>query len=264
MSVTENANRLEIPFFLIGATAIDMVLNKGHNIPAKRATYDIDLGVEVPDWETFEQLQVALAETEDFVQTPSPHWLKFRMTIDVDIVPFGAIEHQEGEIVWPPDNAIEMCVTGFDDAMSNTLEVLLSAEPELVINTASLDAIAVLKLIAWRDRHHDNPKDAIDLMTILESYLDAGNQERLHDEHADMLDENFDYELAGARLLGRDITASIKPDTVALLEEILEQETREDQAAYRLAENMCSRGSGAEMIRKAKNLLLSMKEGIRD
>jgi predicted nucleotidyltransferase len=257
------AEKLEISFFLIGATAIDMVLHKGHDIPAKRATYDLDLGVEVPDWESFEQLKSALVDTEDFIQSPRQHQLKFRMEIDVDIVPFGEIE-KEGSISWPPDNAIEMCVKGFTDAFCNSTSVLMRAKPPLVVLTANLASIATLKLLAWRDRHYDNPKDAIDLMTIVQNYLDAGNQERLHAEHHDLVNEEFDYEMTGARLLGRDIKATTKPGTVALLQAILEQETREGQSAHRLAEDMCPRGSGPEMTMKARNMLQSLRQGIED
>ena len=39
-----------IHYVVVGATARDMVLSYGHGIASKRATVDIDLGVEVAGW----------------------------------------------------------------------------------------------------------------------------------------------------------------------------------------------------------------------
>jgi len=74
--------------------------------------------------------------------------------------------------------------------------------------------LAVLKVIAWSDRHITAPrKDAADLLLILKNYLDAGNQERLYDEAAHLLDDsNFNYERAGAWLAGHDAATAIRKD----------------------------------------------------
>lgn len=41
------ADSEDIPFFIVGATARDLILAKGHNIRPFRATLDIDVGVRV-------------------------------------------------------------------------------------------------------------------------------------------------------------------------------------------------------------------------
>jgi hypothetical protein len=51
-------------------------------------------------------------------------------------------------------------------------------------------------------------RDADDLRLIIQHYLDAGNQDRIYSEHgdcSDLLNEEFDYERASARILGRDV-----------------------------------------------------------
>lgn len=57
-------------------------------------------------------------------------------------------------------------------------------------------------------------KDATDLLLILKTYLDAGNQERLYKEAPHLLEDgNFDYEQAGAWFLGRDAAKAIEAES---------------------------------------------------
>ncbi len=55
-----------IPFFVVGATARDLILWYGFNIRPGRATRDIDIGVSVSSWEQYDQLKMALAATGKF------------------------------------------------------------------------------------------------------------------------------------------------------------------------------------------------------
>jgi predicted nucleotidyltransferase len=75
--------------------------------------------------------------------------------------------------------------------------------------------LAVLKIIAWSDRHDTAPrKDAAYLLLILKHYLDAANQQRLYEEAAHLLeDSSFDYERAGAWLAGHDAAKAIGKDS---------------------------------------------------
>ena len=115
-------------------------------------------------------------------------------------------------------------MTGFDEAYASALEVRLRAEPPLDVRVASPAGLVLLKLIAWNDRKPID-KDAIDLGVLIRSYLRLGNDRRLFDEHADLLEvEDFDYELAGAHLLGRDLAEICTGETRALLLDILARE----------------------------------------
>ena len=63
-----------------------------------------------------------------------------------------------------------------------------------------------MKIVAWDDRRFE--RDAQDLGLIMRHYLDAGNQNRVYTEQGDcfdLLNEEFDYEKASARVLGRDV-----------------------------------------------------------
>lgn len=131
----------------------------------------------------------------------------------LDIVPFGGIEkHDAREIGWPPDEAIRMNVAGFAEALRAAIDVELA--PGLNVLVASLPALAMLKIIAWRDRHAENARDAIDLRFLLATYAEAGNDERLYGGDAEALLEahGHDPDIAGAALLGRDMAALVTPE----------------------------------------------------
>jgi len=254
------AGEVGIPYFIVGATARDMVLSMGYGIDISRATADIDLGINVSSWDEFDQLKMALVKTGQFSDHRARQRLVFDNSIPIDIVPFGAISSADGNIRWPPEQDEVMNVVGFEDAFKLAQPVRLREEPPLDINFASPLGLAVMKLVAWNDRNAAGNKDAIDLATVLRTYLDAGNRERLYSDHADLLTEDFDYVLAGAELLGRDIASSVSSVTRKLMIEILQQETDVDSQS-RLAEDMSRRPSTIP-FEQHYAMLLSMKKGI--
>jgi predicted nucleotidyltransferase len=216
----------DIGFFLVGATARDLILHHGYGIAVRRATEDIDLGVQVSDWAEFGRLKEELLQISGFESAKESQRLLFQNRIPVDIVPFGDIQGQENEIHWPPDQSIRMRVIGFEDAYQNAQWVRLRSDPTLDVLVATPAGLATLKLIAWNDGT-DRGKDALDLAYLLRGYMDAAdNQKRLLGEHDDLLNAGeFDYERAGARLLGRDMAKLAAQETKQALMDILAHET---------------------------------------
>jgi predicted nucleotidyltransferase len=255
-----------IRYFVVGATARDMILGYGHGIAIKRATADIDLGVEVADWEEFNILKDELAATGQFELTRSAQRLIYKHELPVDIVPFGPLEHANKEIGWPPDHSVRMNVLGFEDAYRNAQTVRLRAGPVLDIPFATPAGLAVLKIIAWHDRSPEGSKDAQDLAFLMRSYLDAGQQERLAEEHPDLLEEDdFDYERAGARLLGRDMAKVMSTETREFVLGILKRET-DNPKRYRLVEDMMDKftmsgGAFEECLGHLEGLKAGIREG---
>ena len=182
----------------------------------------------------------------------------------VDIIPFGDIQGQENEIAWPPDQSIRMRVVGFEDAYQNAQLVRLRSDPTLDVLVATPAGLATLKLIAWSDRPTERGKDALDLAFLLRVYMDIGtHQKRLLSEHDDLLNaDEFDYERAGARLLGRDIAQLAAPETKQVLIDILTQETGKHDHC-RLAENM-TRGTYSESFDENLLLLEALEQGLLD
>ncbi|MGB0127615.1 MAG: nucleotidyl transferase AbiEii/AbiGii toxin family protein, partial [Rhodocyclaceae bacterium] len=202
------AEPLGIMPLIVGAFARDLHLLYGYGIQTLRQTEDIDFALAVPDWSAFGALQAQLVKTACFSTSPTaPHRLRHRNGLPIDLVPFGSVETCERKIAWPPRGEVVMDVFGLREAQATAIDV---AFPGGVLGrVVSLPALALLKIVCWSDRHYACPrKDAHDLLIILKNYLPAGNQARLFGEFASWTQEDaFDYESAGARMLGLDIRA---------------------------------------------------------
>ena len=264
-ALAEVAAAWQIRYFVVGATARDIIFGYGHGIAIRRATADIDLGVEVADWEEFHILKDGLVERDQFEPTLAVQRLLYKRELPIDIVPFGPLEHANKEISWPPDHSVRMNVLGFEDAYRNAQTVRLSSDPVLDIPFVTPAGLAVLKIIAWNDRTPQGSKDAGDLAFLMRHYLDAGNQERLAEEHPDLLDtDDFDYEHAGARLLGRDMAVIMSPETRKVVLEILDRET-DNPERYRLVEDMMGNFTKTgEAFEEYLQFLEVLKAGIQE
>lgn len=212
-------------WFVAGATARDWLLQGLYGIDTLRATKDVDFGLAVRDWEAFQRISQAIAEGGEFAPDPrAAHRLNHQKVrgFHIDLVPFGPLAGPGGEIAWPPDRAFVMDVTGFEEAFEAAIPITL--EDNFIVRVASLPALAMMKLLAWRDRRHEAlHKDAWDLRLLLTRYEMAGNADRIYDEGV-MAIEEFDAPRAAARLLGRDVSALLRPRSRAALLSLIDAE----------------------------------------
>ena len=112
----------DLPYFLAGATARDLLLEQAHNINPGRNTRDIDLALMVSNWPAFELLRSALLESGPFSPVGTlQHKLTFNGLYELDLIPFGAIEQADRTIAWPPEGDIVMGVFGFQEVFNHTL-----------------------------------------------------------------------------------------------------------------------------------------------
>jgi predicted nucleotidyltransferase len=236
--VKKVADSLNIPFFVVGASARDYILKHCYGIKPPRMTRDIDLGVEVASWEQFNQLKESLIATGKFSpDKKEPQRFLFDSVI-VDIVPFGSIADKNKRISWPPEHEIFMSMLGFKEAYEYSIVVRLSSDPELDIKLPTLPGLALMNLISWKEKYPERKRDAEDLLLIMQKYEDAGNFDRLYEEEQDLLQEEiFDTRLVGIRLLGRDMARIADPDTLRTVKTILDSETGE-RPRYRLVTDM--------------------------
>lgn len=262
--VKKVADSLKIPFFVVGASARDFILEHCYNIKSPRMTMDIDLGVEVADWDEFNKLSEVLLSTGKFSKTRGKQRLLFR-DVYIDIVPFGPIAGKDKKISWPPEHEISMSILGFEEAYEYSITVRLSSKPELDIKFPTLSGLALMKIISWKEMYPDRKTDAEDLLFIMKNYEVAGNEERLYSQALSLLEEeDFDTRLAGIRLLGRDIAKISDSQTLKAVKEILEGETGE-QSRYRLVEDMISGISVySDQFDEILNYVEKLKEGISE
>lgn len=262
--IQQAATKLGAPVFVVGAVARIILLEHIYGLSAGRATTDVDFAFALNDWEQFHVLKTLLLENPRFNTSKDvPHRLYFNApdlehSYKVDLIPFGGIETSPNTIAWPPDMAVMMNVAGFSDAFAAA--VCVEVSPGIEAAVASLPGIAILKLFAWADRRHENPKDAFDLVMLLRSYHEAGNDSRIY-ENASALAAleavDYDPELAGAWLLGSDVAAMVSTATAAGLETLLNGATRD-----RLIEDMSRAMRGREdAVDYASRLLSQFTKG---
>lgn len=120
--------------------------------------------------------------------------------------------------------------------MKHAVDVILPHGVRVLV--AEPPALLILKLIAWKERHYEQPKhDAVDIKTLLESYSGDWNVERIFEEADDLLEHfGYDVQLAAAALIGRDAAAIAERPTRKAVRAILETETAAD--AMLLASDM--------------------------
>ena len=253
-AVTTVANEQGLETFMVGATARIILLEHVFGLPSSRATRDIDFAFAVESWEQFHELRQHLASLASFTQlervaqrlTFKPEGLDHSYV--VDLIPFGGLETEANMIAWPPDMSVIMNVAGYRDAHAAAVQV--EVEPGLVISLASIPGIAVLKIVAWVDRGREGPKDAMDLVTLLRQYHEAGNQDRVYVDAISALEEvGYDIELAGAWLLGRDALALALPTTRQYLERLFADPKRIEVLVTDMARAIRTRDDALEYSR---------------
>ncbi len=258
--IEEVSRRMNCPFFVVGAAARDIILEHQFDIQPQRATVDLDIGVLMAGWDHFDELKDELIRSTKFSPSKQKQRLVFKKNFPVDIIPFGTIADENGSITWPPDHDIRMSVAGFQESYQHSISVKLTSNPELIVKVVSLAGLALLKLISWDDNHERQNRDASDLLFIMKHYLDAGNLDRLFDEGIDIVEEDtYDYDVASARFLGRDIATISSPSTKNKLIEILEREadsTQGHKIALTAMQNDLYRGESHQYIVEHFNALL--------
>lgn len=259
--IADVAQQSKLPFFIIGATARDLIFEHAYGIKAPRATRDVDLAVQVNDWQAFETLKRQLLASDQFIQDPKQlQRLLYQATIPVDIVPFGDIA-KNNNIAWPPEYSIQMTVAGFQEAYQHTQIVRLRDNPPLDIHVATPTGLLILKLIAWSERYPQGKKDALDIAFVLRNAVGEWNRTLLYQQHAKLLQEaDFDEDLAGARMLGQQIGEILSLPTRQLILDILQAQTG-TQSHYRLVEDM---NAAPQQFSQHLNLLEGLYLGLND
>lgn len=225
--VHESAQELRTGYILAGATARDLVLNGIFGLAPGKATLDLDFAFTVADWQQFDALKARLEATERFEASPRiPQRMFYEpggARLIVDMIPFGGVVRQDGTLAWPPDAETVMNVTGFSDASASA--ILVRVAPDLIVPVVSPAGLAVLKVLAWRDRGRRTNKDAGDLYMLLANYGEAGNEDRLYGEDLALLEqEGYAFETAGAVLLGIDVAHIVGPLAHTAIEAVLKSE----------------------------------------
>lgn len=194
--IDEVLTKRNIPFYLVGASAIALELLQDGKKPS-RGTKDIDFAIMISSLEDFEQVVKDL-ETFGFNKVKAP-WTIYhpKYNIAIDLLPFGEIE--ENYTINFNERFTDLHVLGFKEVLEDANEIWIE---ERIAKIPSLQGMILLKLVAWADRPEERPNDAYDILKIIDYYYFYKLEEIL-DNHYDILTDDFDDMKISARVLGR-------------------------------------------------------------
>ena len=223
------ADKRNVPILLCGAMARDILFWHMHGLELRRATMDVDISIQIRNWEAYEEFSEALMK--DGFENPfndHPEKLRDKDTgVELDLLPFGEIAGDGRMIVWPQDGSL-WNIIGLQDAFEHALHLAVSCDGQTQsISFISAPALVMLKIVAVHDRPEDRfKKDGTDIGFVIKHYLDIGNRNRLKAPPEDdiMARVGDDLDLATAMLLGRDINKIAGEDTLKYVLELLEIE----------------------------------------
>ncbi|WP_320534444.1 nucleotidyl transferase AbiEii/AbiGii toxin family protein [Robbsia andropogonis] len=240
LTIDRFCTKVHVPYFLIGATARDILFHHLHGFPIRRLSLDIDFGIAVQDWTHFQMVLGQLTQSGAFRRHQRiAHRFYFDAGIGdelcVDLVPCGNVEAPDGTVAWPPDQSIIMTVAGYTEALEHAIQ--FAVDENVTIPICSIPGLVLTKLIAWLDRGDREPKDASDFAYVLQNYARAGNEERLFSDeaYAVLAAQNHDPDAAGATLLGQDVARLAKDAARMHLHSILFEAPREKLLSQMMA-----------------------------
>lgn len=199
-------------FFVIGATARDIILQQLADTSSRRKTRDLDVAIAISEWADFDRITGILIEN-GFKKDIHMHQRFYYGDYELDIVPYGIVAKDDDCIYWPPEEVIAMSVKGFDEILKDAITV--SVDDEFNIKIASLHGLFLLKFNAWQDRHFETSKDAEDMSFILSNYFIANVNRNFHPEVYDWI--RFDEYIIGGYWLAHDFAIVTDEGTGCLL-----------------------------------------------
>lgn len=238
-AIDDAARAFNLPYFLAGAMARDILLTHVHGIQTGLATADVDFAVAVAGWDEFDRIKASLILAGFSSTEKIAHRLYYRPAgtrtgHPVDIIPFRGVETPPLTIAWPPEHTTIMNVIGYEEVLANAVPVKI--DDTLTVPIASLPGLTLLKLFAWQDRHAETPKDARDIAALFRHYLDAGNRDRIFESEIDLLEAvDYNLDLASPRLLGKDARRIASPATLSAAEILLNNNRTLDRLLTHMA-----------------------------
>ncbi len=222
-------HKMNRDFFVIGATARDIVVQQLLDMSSRRKTRDLDLAIAITNWQEYGEVKDALV-ADGFEKDPSKHQRFYYDDYEIDVVPYGYVAKEDDNIYWPPEETIAMSVKGFDEVLSDAITV--DIDDKFSIKIASLHGLFLLKFNAWMDRHLVTSKDAEDMSFILSNYLMANLDREAYMEVYDW--ENFDEYVAGAYWLAHDLADLLTADQLDYYAGQIANELQKEEQSYLL------------------------------
>ncbi|MDI1297815.1 nucleotidyl transferase AbiEii/AbiGii toxin family protein [Methylotenera sp.] len=264
--INEVSKTLGLELLLVGAQARIILLENIYGLNPGGATRDIDFAFAVESWDQFNQIKQSLISTGQFRElTKEKQRLLYKSDLIqheyiVDIIPFGAVQDDNNMIAWPPELDVVMSVSGYQEALESAL--LVALDTDLTIKVVSLAGLAILKIFAWSERGTvTENKDALDLLTLLRTYHEAGNADRIYEVPEPEILEiiNYNPELMGAWLLGYDASAIADKSTIDTIAGLIER--KKENLILQMAKSLLGNENA---LNEAEALLSCFTKGLQN
>lgn len=234
--ITEMLSALErglekfgIDFYLVGAVARDVWMSGINQIAPRRTTGDIDFAVLINDKGTYEALKQYLIDKEEFSSyNRNAYVLIWKGQTEVDLLPFGAVEDEDGKVNIGGLGLTSISLLGFTEVYAEGLPEL-DLEGEHQFKFCTLPGIVLLKMIAWDDRPESRKDDIKDISDILNHFFNMYDHE-IWENHSDLFgDEDAGLKHIAARVMGREMNKIAKRNEKVFtrIEEILNANTND-------------------------------------
>lgn len=194
-----------IDFYLVGAVARDVWMSAINKIAPRRTTGDIDFAVLINDKGIYEALKDYLINKEGFNSYKENSFvLIWKDKTQVDLMPFGGIEDDDGKVTIVGTGYTSMQVPGFKEVYEEGLPEIQLGEMHR-FKFCTLPGIVVLKLIAWDDRPEARRDDIKDISDILNHFFEMHDNEIWHSHFELFENDDADLKHIAARVMGREM-----------------------------------------------------------
>ena len=197
--------KYKVDFYLVGAVARDVWMSGINKIEPRRTTGDIDFAVFINNIATYDELREHLINEEGFFPYKGNNFvLIWKGRTQVDLLPFGAIEDENGRVSTNGIGLTNISLQGFIEIYEEGLPEL-NLQGEHQFKFCTLPGIVLLKMIAFDDRPEHRRDDIKDISDILNHFFDMHDEE-IWANHSDLFgEEETDLKELAARVMGREI-----------------------------------------------------------
>jgi predicted nucleotidyltransferase len=215
-------SKFGIDYYLIGAVSKDVWMRGVYNFPTKRATRDIDFAIFINEKGIYEQLSTYLVNEEGFTPIKDNAFaLIWEDGVEVDLMPFGAIEDENRKVTVEGIGYTSIHVDGFKEVYDAGLPQI-ELENHHQFKFCTIPGIVLLKLIAWDDRPERRRDDILDISDILRHFFEM-NQDNIYNHNNDLFsDEQHEGDISkelleiAAQVMGRELKTIVQNSEVLI------------------------------------------------
>lgn len=224
-------------FFVIGATARDMLSIALDVKTSTRTTRDLDISIAIESWDSFKEVQdklIAAGFVKDGVRKQRFYYNDF----ELDVVPFGKLSDDGEKIFWPPEASPEMTVRGFESVLKECVTVLVD-DADIAFKIPTTAGLFITKLDAWIDRGLEKDNDMDDMMYLVDNFYVPNCTSPEYTEVFEGVEDGDSF-VSGAFMLAMDAASLLTPEEKAYYKEKIESELSKKEASLLLQRAMTS------------------------